>query len=101
LISKDQADIIRYEYEELLEANPDLRDELWADYEATLIKDPETGIILRAPISLQKFYTRNLKPYVDKAIELEAADTGVAPVKPVADPVQANADNGQEASRPL
>jgi hypothetical protein len=87
---KDQADIVRYEYGELLDAMPELRDELWADYEATLIKHPETGTILRAPVSLERFYARNLKPYAEKALQLEAEADGV-PAKPVADPAKAKA----------
>jgi hypothetical protein len=69
---------------------PELRDELWADYEATLIKHPETGTILRAPVSLERFYARNLKPYAEKALQLEAEADGV-PAKPVADPAKAKA----------
>lgn len=100
---KDQADLIRYQYGELLKAMPDLRDELWADYEATLVKDPASGLILRAPINLERYYARNLKPYAEKALQLEqeAAGGGTppAPVKPAVDPAAAKAAAEAEKAR--
>ena len=91
LAIKDEADSVAYEYGELLKAMPELRDEIWADYQETLQKDPKSGIIIKAPISLSKFYARQLKPYVDKALSLEdvtppaptppAAGTSAAPAK--------------------
>lgn len=95
---KDQADLVTYNYGELLKAMPELRDEIWADYEATLIKDPETNIIIKAPISLARFYERNLKPYADVAKKLEAEeaagdeDKTDEDDKPKVDPVKVEAD---------
>lgn len=92
---KDQADIVKYQYSELLKAMPELRDELWADYEATLVKDPTSGVILRAPINLERYYARSLKPYADKALQLESEAPLApiaAPVKPAIDPAKVEAD---------
>lgn len=61
---KDESDAIRAEYGDWLDAHTADRDELWADFESTLIKDPESGLILRSPLSLEKFYRRNLKAMV-------------------------------------
>lgn len=83
LTIKDEADSVAYEYGEILKAMPELRDEIWADYQETLQKDAKTGIITKAPISLKKFYDRQLKPYVDKALALEDTPAvGALPAAP-------------------
>lgn len=69
---KDQADAVGYRYGELLKEMPELRDSLWVEYEKTLVKDDGTGIITKAPVSLESFYNMALKPYVDLADKLEA-----------------------------
>ena len=72
---KDQADMVTYEYGELLKAMPDLQKELWTEYEKTMVTDTKTGIITKAPVSLTNFYKLALKPYVDLAAKLEADNT--------------------------
>lgn len=72
---KDQADSISYEYGELLKAMPDLRDQVWAEYHKTLVRDPETDIITKAPVSMESFYDMALQPYVKLAESLEAQET--------------------------
>lgn len=69
---KDQADAVNERYGDILKADPDLRNELWQEYSATLVVDPNTGTILKAPVSLERYYDRALKPQV-KAAELDAA----------------------------
>lgn len=69
---KDQADTINYEYGELLKSMPELRDQVWAEYQKTLIKDPGTDIITNAPVSMKNFYEMTLQPYVKLAESLEA-----------------------------
>lgn len=73
---KDQSDAITYEYGELLK-HPDmkeLRDQLWAEYSKTLVKDEKTGIIMKAPVSLETFYRTALEPYANLARELESRE---------------------------
>jgi hypothetical protein len=72
---KEESEAVAWQYGELLKAMPDLQKDLWADYEKTLVKDPKTGIVTKAPISLQKFYERALTPYAELAQKLET-DTG-------------------------
>ena len=69
---KDQSENIRDKYGALLKAFPDLRAELWADYSETLVKDEKTGIIIKAPVSLERFYERTLKPWAAMAAKLQA-----------------------------
>lgn len=76
---KDQADIINKKYGEFLKANPELRDELWADYLETLVKHEASGTIVKMPISLEKFYDRALKPRVE--VETKQADDAAAAQK--------------------
>lgn len=64
---KDQADAITYKYGDLLKADEPLRDKLWAQYEKTLIKDPESGIITGAPVNMEEFYEIALAPYAKLA----------------------------------
>lgn len=68
---KDQADMLTYEYGELLKEMPELQEQLWTEYEKTLVKDEKSGIIIKAPVSLSNFYKLALKPYVDLAAKLE------------------------------
>lgn len=69
---KDQADAVTYRYGALLKEMPELRDELWAEYEKTLEKDPESGIITKMPVSLENFYEIALRPYATVAQKAEA-----------------------------
>lgn len=78
---KDQADSITYQYGELLKAMPDLRDQLWVEYQKTLVKDEKSGIITAAPVSLEKFYDIALQPYVKLAQSLETQEGDVAKVE--------------------
>lgn len=84
---KDQSDAITQRYGAILDADKDLRQEIWDDYDATLIKDPATGIITGMPVSLERFYDRALRPYVEAA---KAAGAG-EPAK-TADELKAEAD---------
>lgn len=70
---KDQADSVKEKYGELLKANPDgIREKVWEAYSETLEKDPKSGIITKAPMSLEKFYEIALKPYAKLAEQMEA-----------------------------
>lgn len=60
---KDEADSVNYRYGELLKSMPEVRQKLWASYEKTLVKDPETGIVIAMPVSLEDYYDIALAPY--------------------------------------
>lgn len=93
LALKDEADYVNETYGELLKADEPLRKRIWAEYEKTLTKDPETGIIVKAPVSLQAFYDIALKPYADAAKKAKE-DAAAAAATPPATPAPA-ANNGQ------
>jgi hypothetical protein len=75
---KDQADSINYQYGELLKSMPELRDQLWGEFQNTLVKDPNSGIITKMPVSLERFYEIALQPYVKLAESLEAQTAATA-----------------------
>jgi hypothetical protein len=94
----EQADVIKYKYGELLKVLPDpdnpkklYRDTLWEDYQNTLKTDPNTNVILEAPVSLERFYERALAPYARMAQEAEQNNSSApaapaAPAPPAPDP---------------
>lgn len=99
---KDQADAVSYRYGALLKEMPDLRDDLWAEYEKTLQKDPESGIIVKAPVSLEKFYEVALRPYAtvaQKAEQDEANATKVADDAKAAEDAKKAADAEKASKR--
>lgn len=77
---KDDADTVRGKYSELFKAfaespNPELRNlqkDLFAAFQETLLKDEKTGIIVKAPVSMVRFYDTALAGYVKLAQRLEA-----------------------------
>lgn len=85
IAQRDEADTIRSKYGKLLAQLPELRKEIWADYKATLVIDKETGLIVDAPVSLQKFFERALRPYDEYAKRLEAETTKSTEQKKVQD----------------
>jgi hypothetical protein len=82
---KDQADVVNFDYGELLRAMPELRTKLWGEYEKLLTRDPKSGIITKAPISLRNFYETALEPYAELGRKLDAGD--LTPAAPAPDPV--------------
>jgi hypothetical protein len=99
LTLKDEADYVNETYGELLKADDALRVRIWAEYEKTLTKDPETGIITKAPVSLQSFYDIALKPYADAAKKAKEDAAAAAAPTPPATPAPA-ADGGQSQTPP-
>lgn len=75
---KDQTASIEYQYGELLKSMPEVRDQLWTEYQKTFVKDPKTGIITNAPVSMESFYEVSLQPYVKLAESLEAQEAAKA-----------------------
>lgn len=77
---KDEADAVNEKYGKFLTENTEIKDRLWAQYEKTLVKDEKSGIITKAPVSLEEFYDVALKSYMDAnaATEAKAADDAKA-----------------------
>jgi len=73
---KDQADTVKDKYGAFLNdpKNAGLKAEIWADYEATFVVDPDSGIIVKAPVSMVRFYDRALKPYVEAQTTINSAE---------------------------
>lgn len=92
---KDQADLVNYQYGELLQSMPDLRAKLWGEYEKTLQKDPKSGIITKAPVSLQSFYEAALEPLAELGRQLESQNSA----KVQADTTAAEALKAAEAAK--
>lgn len=89
---KDDADTIRYKYGELLKVLPDpenprklYRDTLWEEYQKTLVRDPNSNVIVQTPMPLRTFYERALAPYARQAAEAAPA-TPAAPAQPAIPP---------------
>lgn len=89
---KDDADTVRGKYGELFKAMPALQKEVYAAFAETLIRDEKTGIIVKAPVSMLRFYDTALAGYVKLAQQLEAQ----AKAKTTADK---NAKAGEEAKK--
>lgn len=71
---KDEADTVNSKFGEVLKANPEMRDRLWAQYEKTLVKDEASGVILQAPVSLSEFYEVALAPYATQVAATQTAE---------------------------
>lgn len=68
---KDQADNVREKWGDLLKAMPQLAKSLHAEYQNTLVKDEKSDIIIKAPVSLERFYDTALAGYAKTAELLE------------------------------
>lgn len=95
---KDQADFINHKYGDMLKANTALRDRLWAQYERTLVKDAESGVVTDMPVSLEEFYDIACAPYAEAPVTpTTTPETTVAPEQT---PEQkAEADRAAEAAK--
>lgn len=88
---KDQADAMNAKYGEWLKAHPEKRDEIWADFNATFQRDPETGLIIGMPMSLDKFYERAVGPLVAQE-QKQVADANAQAQAQAAAEAKAKAD---------
>lgn len=71
---EDGAARVVEKYEKVLTSNPQLKDRLLAAYNKTLVKDPNTGIALKAPVDVMEFFDLALEPMLtQQANEAEAA----------------------------
>lgn len=73
---KDQVDIVKEKYGKFLadSKNHKLRDEVLQNYFKTLVRDPDTDIIVDAPVSMEWFYDQALKPHVEVEAKTSAAE---------------------------
>jgi hypothetical protein len=78
LTVKDEASAVRARWGKLLAAKPELAKETWEDYKTTLVTDPKTGIITKAPVSMQRFYNRALGGYEAQAQTAQTAEQQTA-----------------------
>lgn len=96
---KDEADVVNEKYGEILKNNTDLRDRLWAQFEKTLVKDPQTGIIIDMPVSLLEFYDITMSPYANQAPAAQSpAAAPPAPEEPKETPEQQEERRKKERS---
>lgn len=76
---KEQADAMKAKYMPLLTAmdktRPDFSKNLLNEWKKTLKTDPQSGIIIEAPVSLEWFYSTNLAPYEHLASEIETRES--------------------------
>lgn len=99
---KDEADYITEKYAEVLKDEA-LRDKLWAQYEKTLVKDEASGVIIKAPVSLEEFYEIALSPRMEvaqKATETAAAAEAAAEAATAAEAKKvADAETARQQTR--
>lgn len=69
---KEEADQVREQYGELLTALPNLRAQIWNEYQKTLVRDENSDVITKAPVSLKAFYDTILTPYMKQAEKIKA-----------------------------
>lgn len=71
---KDEAAAVRARWSKLLAAKPELAKETWADYQATLDVDEDSGIVVGKRISMERFYNRALAGYESQAEVAQTAE---------------------------
>lgn len=71
---EDGAARVVEKYGEILSKNTELKDRLLAAYNKTVVKDPKSGIAIKAPVDVEEFFDMALDPMVkNQAAEAEAA----------------------------
>lgn len=93
LAIKDEADTVKDKYGAFLSdpKNATLKAEVWADYQETLQVDPDSGVIIKAPVSMIRFYDRALKPYADAQSDITSAQQAKAEAEAAAEKAKAEA----------
>lgn len=64
---KDGSERVAELYGDLLATVPEMADKLLDAYSRTLVRDPKTGIVIKAPVDVVEFYSMALAPYKDVA----------------------------------
>jgi hypothetical protein len=89
---KDQADNVKIKYGSLFKEMPDLSKEVWVEFEKTLVKHPDSGIILKSPVSLEGFYDVALAGYVKYTEQIKSQAGQTAELEKKVVKVQAHSD---------
>lgn len=94
---KDEADTIKEKYGDFLAdpKNHTLRDEILQDYLDTLITDEASGVVIKAPVSMIRFYDRALKPYVEAQSTINSAEEARKAAEESAAAAKAEADKAK------
>lgn len=74
---RDGTERVKEVYGEFLEKNPDIADELMSAYDATLVKDEKSKLIIKAPVDVVTFYSVALKGHM-AAVSKQAEEAAVA-----------------------
>lgn len=69
---KDGSERVADLYGDLLATVPEMADKLLEAYSRTLVRDPKTGIVIKAPVDVVEFYSMALAPYKDVAEQASA-----------------------------
>lgn len=69
---KDGSERVNELYGDLLKTVPEMADKLLDAYSKTLVRDPKTGIVIKAPVDVVEFYSMALAPYKDVAEQAAA-----------------------------
>lgn len=106
LALKDGADRVEKVYGDLLKSMPEKAKSILEAYDKTLVKDPKTNIVIKAPVDVVDFYNLALAPYkeaADKALaDKEAkdkADAEAAKAKAEADAKAEQEDRGDVSQK--
>ncbi len=58
------AERVATKYSEILSQDVQMKDRLLAAYQRTLVKDPATGVVIKAPIGVEEFFDLALEPTI-------------------------------------
>lgn len=70
LTLREAAAYIEESYGDLLKSMPEVADKVYAAYEKTLVKDPNSGIVIKAPVDATEFYDLALQGYKQVADQM-------------------------------
>ncbi len=97
---KYEADAVNEKFGEYLKAHPEFRDELWVEFLETLEIDKATNLITKMPVSLEKYYERNVGYRVEAAKTDETAKANVEAERVAAEAkAKEDAEKAKQAKR--
>lgn len=97
---KEGAERVEELYGELLNSIPDVAEQVFKAYEKTLIKDPKSGIVLKAPVDVVEFYGIALSGYKNMAEKMNTKKEQEDAAKKAADLKAAKARQAERADLP-
>lgn len=89
---RDWTAAVKAKYGDFLKANPEIRQDIWVEYEKTLSKDEKSGIITAAPVNMENFFRVALEPHIKMAEQLQKQSEEDKKAKEEKDRKQARAD---------